>query len=284
MPKMWFQLAEQGAGAKRLILSYWMYKIFGEKSLRVIAFFVVLIVFLTAKERRKASAKFFKAINKPVLISSFKQFLNYGNALVDKFISFTGDFDTSRFIIDNEDAFNGAFFITTHIGNVEILRSLVNREKRVNIFLQSNACEIFNQFLKTFEVKINADTFPVEEINAETSILISDRLKNGEIVFMAGDRISASNINKVYPADFIGKQINLPLGTLKFALMMDCPVYFIVCVKEGKNYKVYTRRFQSNSNKKSEKLEDLKKEYSKFLEEFTLKYPYQFYNFYEMMN
>lgn len=287
MAEKWFQMKEQGAGTKRLMLTWQIYKIFGEFPIRIIAFFVVLTVFLTASKQRRASEKFYKVMKKPPLLSSFKLFLNYGNALVDKFLSFSGNLNPRKLVIDKKDIYKGAFFITTHIGNAEILRTLLQADisgkpERVNVFLQSNACEIYNSFLKTLEVKSNVETFPVEEINAETSILISDRLKSGEIVFMAGDRISAQNSNKVYETDFLGKKIKLPLGTLKFALLMDVPVYFIICAKEGKYYKVYTEQFISKSEKRTEKLKELQQAYSKFLEDYTLKYPYQSYNFYDI--
>lgn len=287
MPKKWFQMEEQGAGTGRLIASYYLYKIFGAGALRVIAFFVVLGVFITAKERRDASFKFYKILNKPPLISSFKQFLNYGNALVDKFISFCGDLNTDKFEIKNSKVFNGAFFINTHIGNIEILRSLLSlpQAKRANVFLQADACKVFNNFLKTLETKVNMDVFPVEEISAETSITISDRLKDGEIVFMAGDRVSAQNTNMVYEGEFLGQKIRLPLGTLKFALMMNCPIYFIICAKEGKSYIIHTEEFVFfEGEKRSERLNRLKSEYVKFLEKYTLKYPYQFYHFFDIFS
>ena len=129
---------------------------------------------------------------------------------------------------------------------------------------------------------MNADIFPVEDIDIETSIIISERLKNGEIVFMAGDRISAQYENRVFEGEFLGKKIQLPQGTLKFALMMNVPIYFIVCAKKKKNYIVEAEEFIPKQNKKQEKLDELKQAYLKFLEKYTLKYPYQFYNFYQM--
>ena len=284
MAKNWFQLSEQGAGEKRLILSYWAYKILGEKALRIIAFLVSISVFLTAKERREASFKFYRLIKKPPVTSAIKQFLNYANSLVDKFISFIGDFNTDNFILDNPEIYKGSFFITTHIGNIEIMRSLIDKLQghRVNIFLQANACKTFNSFLKKFEAKVNAEVFPVEEISMETSILIFERLKAGELVFMAGDRVSAQNSNTVYEADFFSEKIRLPLGTIKFALMMGAPIYFIVCAKEGKKYKISTKRFEGYHTSKKSTLEELKIEYAKFLEEYTVKYPYQFYHFYDI--
>ena len=287
MGKKWFQLAEEGAGNKRLLLTKYIYDLFGEIPVRIIAFFVVLSVFIKAKERRRAVEKFCKLINKPPFFGAFRLFFNYGNSLVDKFISFLGKLNPDKFILDNRDIYKGAFFITTHIGNVEILRTLFQSDKfphpkRVNVFLQSNACTIFNNFLKTLQLNLNIDVFPVENIDAETSILISERLQNGEPVFMAGDRVSAQNVNKVYEADFLGKKIKLPLGTLKFALMLNCPIYFIVCAKEGNKYIVHTQKFQQLRQKRSENLEDLKEAYAHFLEEYALKYPYQFYHFHDI--
>ena len=287
--KKWFQLSEEGAGKIRLQALKFMFDKFGEFPVRIIAFFVVLSVFLKAKERREASLKFFKRINKKhLLLSAFRQFLNYGNSLVDKFLSVMGKLDPQKFELPEEDIFKNAFFITTHVGNVEIMRSLFQLQneiepKRVNIFLQANACKIFNDFLKTLELHIpEIEVFPVEEISPQTSIEISDRLQNGEIVFMAGDRLSAQNENVAYEAKFLNHKVKFPLGTLKFALMLNVPVYFIVCVKDGKKYKIFTEKFVSEKLKRSEKLEDLKLQYVKFLEKYTLLYPEQFFNFYDM--
>lgn len=289
MAKKWFQLSEEGAGKLRLQALKFMFDKLGEFPVRIIAFFVVLSVFLQAKDRRNASLKFFKIINKKhLLLSAYRQFLNYGNSLVDKFLSVMGKLDPQKFELPEEDIFKSAFFITTHVGNVEIMRSLFQLKnkfepKRVNIFLQANACKIFNDFLKTLELHIpEIEAFPVEEISPHTSIEISDRLQNGEIVFMAGDRISAQNENIAYEAEFLNHKVKFPLGTLKFALMLNVPVYFIVCVKDRKKYKIFVEKFVSDKQKRTEKLEDLKLQYVKFLEKYTLLYPEQFFNFYDM--
>ena len=285
MRKNWFQLSESGAGEKRLILSFYLYKIFGKNILRIIAFFVVLITFFTAKDRRKASEKFFKILGrKHILLDSWIQFFNYGNSLVDKIISFLGDFDNKNFVYEDSDFETGVFYLTTHIGNVEILRSLLEDYKntKVNVFLQANVCEIFRKFLNTFEKKVALDTFPIEEINLNTSILISEKLKQGENVFMAGDRVSAQNSSKIYKKKFLGKKISLPLGVIKFALMMDAPIRFILCVKEGKKYRVIIEKFIPTTANKSEIVEELKNKYVEFLEKYTLKYPHQFYNFFDI--
>ena len=288
MAKKWFQLPEQGAGVKRLILTKHIYQIFGELPVRIIAFFVALSVFCKSKERRNAAKKFFKHIKKRfVTVSSLILFVNYANAAVDKFLSFLDKLSPDIFVLDKPEDFSGTFFITTHIGNIEILRSLLSstkyvKPKRVNIFMQASSCKIFNNFLKTLEIKTDTETFAIEEINPETSIMISERLQNGEIVFMAGDRISAQAENRTFEADFLGQKVQFPIGTFRFAQIINAKIYFIVCAKEGRKYKVFTQKFLPNKEKRSENLEELCKQYVEFLEKFTRKYPYQFYNFFDL--
>lgn len=280
MTKKWFEMKEEGAGTNRLLLTWFIYKNFGEIPVRLIAFCMTIIVFLTAKERRQISEKFFKRIGKPPLISTFKLFLNYANSLVDKMIAFSGNLDTNKIIFQTPKDFAGTFFISTHVGNVEILRSMLTTtpDTRINVFLQSSACKIFNNFLKRLEVKVNLEVLAVENISPNTSITISERLEKGEVVFMAGDRVSAQNANKFYERPFLNDKITLPIGILKFALMMHSPICFITCIKEGDKYKVFTKEFQPKSNKKTENLEQLQNEYVNFLEENAKKYPYQYYN------
>lgn len=284
MTQKWFQLREQGAGEKRLLLTWVLYKIGGEKVLRFIAFCVSVSIFLTAKERRNASIKFFKHVGKIPIKSAFKQFINYGDSLVDKILSFSGKLKVEDFVIDDEDVFKGTFFLSTHVGNVEILRTMLahSNAPRANIFMQSNVCEIFNHFLQKMEIETNLEVFPVENIDVETSIETSERLKNGEIVFLAGDRISAQNSKKVYNAKFLGKNAKFPIGALKFALMMECEIAFVVCVKVKDKFLVHTQKFIAKNYDKKSRLEQLEREYIEFLEKYTLKYPEQYYNFYDI--
>lgn len=297
--KQWFKYKENSAGEKRLILTWFIFKHFGEIPVRIIAFFVAIITFLKAKEQRKAVEKFFKILNtkkEPAFLSAFKTFFSYANSLVDKMIAFGGKFNTENFIFEeNNDktqlekflkAKKGAFFISTHIGNVEIMRVLLHSEKyksdtAINVFLQKNMCEIFNKFLEHIQIKENIKTFPVEDIDVETSIKMSENLTKGEFVFMAGDRVSAQNTNACYTEKFLGKNVKFPLGTLKFALMMNYPIFFVVCAKKNKNYIIHLKEF-SSSKEKNEKLDEIKKEYIKFLEKYTLLYPYQSYNFFDI--
>ena len=295
----WFEQKEESAGVKRLLLSWWLYKIFGVIPLGIIAFFVILFGYVGMKEQKEALKTYFENLSeytknkkyKPSFLNKFKIFLNYANSLVDKIQGFAGDY--KNLVFENDEVKTeisnllknkqGIFFITNHIGNVELMRTLllskVMEEKpRVNIFLQKNHCEIFNTFLEKIAVKTNVSIYPVEDIDIDTSVEVQEKLKNGEIVFMAGDRLSAKNVESFYETEILNRKVKLPIGVLKFAQMLDSEIYFVTCAKNIVKYEIHAKRFEKE-NSKTDTIQKLQKEYAFFLQSSILKYPYQFYHF-----
>ncbi len=295
----WFEQKEESAGVKRLLLSWWLYKTFGVIPLRIIAFFVVLFGYVGMKDQKQSLNAYFTALfnytnNKtfnPSFFNNFRLLLNYANSLVDKIQGFSGNYKNIEF--ENDDLKqeissllknkHGIFFITNHIGNVELMRVLlladVMEEKpRVNIFLQKNHCEIFNTFLEKISVKTNIEIYPVEDIDLETSVEVEEKLKNGEVVFMAGDRLSAKNVETFYEEKVLDSDVKLPVGVLKFAQILGSEIYFVTCAKNKAEYEICAKRFEKE-NSKTDTIQKLQKEYASFLQSSILKYPYQFYHF-----
>ena len=117
-----------------------------------------------------------------------------------------------------------------------------------------------------------------EDIDIDTSVEVQEKLKNGEIVFMAGDRLSAKNVETFYEEKILDKDVKLPIGVLKFAQMLDSEIYFVTCAKNIVEYEILAKRFEKE-NSKTDTIQKLQKEYASFLQSSILKYPYQFYHF-----
>lgn len=287
----WFEVKEQAAGTKRLLLLWYIYKVFGKKAVKYIAFFVTFFAFVFGGEIRGFSQKYLAAAGiKPYLINSFKHFLSYSYSLIDRMevfanrfnpdnISFASEYDKNIFLNDIY-AGKGVFFICSHLGNIEVLRAFLRSDKmrndiHVNVFLSENQCKIFNNFIKRIAVKQNVTTFPVENIGVATPIMIKEKLDNGEIAFLAGDRVAETN-SSVFVSEFLGKKMEFPVGTFKFAKIMDVPVYYIAVLKDKNDkYVVHLQKAPLNQ-------EDMQNEYVKFLEKLTKEFPLQFYHFYDI--
>lgn len=296
----WYEVKEQAAGHKRLMLLWYIYKLAGKNAVKFIVFFVTLFAFLGAPKIRKCSEKYLKvAAGKAALTDSFKHFLSYAYALVDKMEMFTDNFPFKNIYFADEaqremlykDLLDkkGIYFLCSHLGNINAMRTFfrsgtVIEDIKVNLFLEAKQCKIFKSFID----KISSDnpivTYPVEEIDLTTSIELKDKLDSGEIIFMAGDRIAPNNDNAVFQTDFLGRKVNFPIGAFKFGMLMGAPIYFIACTKEKHDkYAIHIQKFEF-IGKRQEKLEELEQQYVKFLEKLTSKYPYQFYHFYDFFN
>lgn len=294
----WFQVEEQSAGEKRLILSWYLYKIFGKNILYFIAFLVSFFTFICSKKIRLFSKKYFMVISdytnlKPTSINSFRLIYSYACSLVDKMLIYSGDFDTDNLLFDREeDKENlfaeiknnkGLFFICSHVGNIEVMQGLfLNKNTRinndVNIFLSNRQSQIFNSFLKKIQLDFPLKLYPVEDIGLNTGLELKENLDNGGIVFIAGDRLAENNDKQNIQAEMFSRKILLPKGTFKLAKLMGVPIYFVAVIKIGKNYKIYLEK-QNNLSER-----ELISAYTKYLEKIILINPFQFFHFYDFFN
>ncbi len=314
--KKWFQIKERAAGQKRLMFMFYVYKIFGKKAVNFLTFWVALVTFLSSKSLREYSKTnlsvifdYCKKNNQsspaPDFINSFKNVFNYSLTLVDNMEIFSGDYDVNKILFNSENDKNifyedikarkGIFFICSHNGNINVLRMFFKNKdplKRsdVNVMLSKQQCKVFNSFLKKVyekgKVKMHntVSFFPVEEIDIDTSIELKQKLDNGEIAFMAGDRLSSGSANITFTSKFFGKDVEFPVGTFKMAQLMETPVYFIGALKtKNDSYTIYLEKFSAAQSKK-ESLIKMEKEYVKFIEKLTIIDPLQFYHFYGLFS
>lgn len=295
--KKWFEMKEQAAGKKRLLILWYIYKFIGKKSVKFIVFFVTLFAFLGAPNVRKCSQKYLKiATGNGSLIQAFKHFLNYSYGLVDEMEMFTDNFPFKDISFADENMKNllyddllkkkGIYFLCSHLGNINAMRAFFRSGEivddiKANLFLEAKQCQVFKNFINSISSDNPITTYSVDNIDVTTSIEIKEKIDNGEILFIASDRVSAHNENAMFISDFLGRKMGFPIGAFKFALILDAPIYFIACTLEkGGKYKIHLQKFDFFGTRK-EKLQTLETQYVQFLENLTKKYPLQLYHFYD---
>ncbi len=296
----WFNIKEKSAGEKRLLISWYLYKLLGVNIVLVIAFFVAIVTFFTNKDLRNYSKKYFKVLysftknkkHKPSWFNSFRHILSYANALVYKMEAFAGTYNIKNIRFTNEtmerEFFEriknkeGILFICSHIGNVNIMKTFLNNNtypqpKTVSVFLQKEHCTIFNNFINSLEIKRdNLKIYPIEEFDITTVSELDENLKDGGIAFIAGDRISSNNPDKYLEAKFLNHKILLPMGTFKLAEILNYKTYFISCLRNKEKYDIYLEE-QTNLN-----ISALQENFVKFMEKMVQITPFQFYHFYDI--
>ena len=182
----------------------------------------------------------------------------------------------------------GAFLLSTHLGTIEVFPALstsspfpIPRSPFVHAFQQMGHDAVFTEIFTRHLDASRLTLHPVEDIGVETAVRMQEAIGRGELVLMAGDRVSAGS-ERTLRHDFLGRPCVWPKGAFVFAKLMEAPIFFVTCVRTGWNaYEVHVREFVPSEGPFLASLLDA---YVRFLEEETLAHPEQWYQFYRFFS
>jgi len=295
----WSKIEERGSLLGMQIL-FFIYKLLGRYPLRVVLFPVVLYLYFSGKPARKASKQFLQQVslatgkNYLKWYSGFKHFWTFADAAFDKVDAWLGRITHERVRYNDESIMEkisssgkGAVFIGSHLGNLEVCRALSHGRyaTKINVLVFTEHAVKFNALLKQVTPEVDVDLIQVSSIGPDTAIALKAKVDNGEIVVIVGDRTSASVTGRVTKTDFLGKPAPFSQGPFILASVLECPLYFLFCLKEPKGFLVHFEHISDQiklpRKQRAEILDNLITRYAKLLESFAKASPYQWFNFYD---
>ncbi|MBO7482914.1 MAG: MMPL family transporter [Kiritimatiellae bacterium] len=302
----WASQKEQSAGRIRLFLIWSIYRFLGKTAAKILFFPAYLFIYPFCRPARAALRQYYGVLG--IKGDTFRQILEFAWSMIDKTDACSLCKDPPSFTIEGDDGWvdGGCFLLSTHLGCIEVLPALRKtwgqtpsgrggtldgraESVKVHAFQQMGHDALFTEMFAKKMDPSQLTLHAVEDIGVETAVEMKEAIARGEIVLMAGDRLpaSAGRVRAEGPGgrgqtprrreiglerDIFGRRCRWPKGVFRFAAMMECPVYAIVCVKTGWNaYSVIARRLDGS---------DLLGGYVAFLEEETRKRPLQWYQFY----
>lgn len=182
----------------------------------------------------------------------------------------------------------GAVLIGSHLGNQEVCRALVRSKYpvRINVLAHTKHTAAFNRILKESNSEVDLQLIEVTELSPAISVMLTDCIDRGELVVIVGDRLSTQAPERAVWADFLGQSAPFAVGPWVLASLMQCPVYLMFCMKEAQGYNLMFEPFAPDGitlprKTRQQQLEHLASRYAMQLEKVLLKYPYQWFNFYD---
>lgn len=300
--KHWSKMQERGNYLGIQILLY-VFKLFGRKGLWVILFPVVCYMFITGKVARKASKEFLQQVNKynniatrVTLKQQLTHFCNFADSALDKIDAWLGRITNNDINYTNEELFSdlyqrqqGAIFIGSHLGNLEVCRalSLQRHYKKVNVLVFTHHAVEFNKMLKKINPDVSVNLIQVTEMGPDLAILLKDKVDKGEIIVIVGDRTSTTTASRSTRVEFLSKQAPFSQGPFILASLLDCPVYFLFCLKNrtSKKYDVifehYSQTLKVSRTKRPQLINKVIADFAQRLSFYASQYPYQWFNFYD---
>ena len=273
---------------------------------------VTFFYYIFNKNARKACQTYQKQLREftgrkiPPRISAYRQMRSFSLCVLEKMEGWLGKIKFDRIQYHNDDVENildllrsgkGALLITSHLGNMELLRSLsdynkqlVGREVPVYVVMDLNVNRNFSETLKSVNPKVSFNVINSNDIGPDSIVTLMDAIEAGSLVVIAGDRTSVTLKEKNLRISFLGKDAPFPYGVFLIAALLKAPVYFMFGLRSrlsifNPKQNVYIEKCHTDFNcprsEREARIIQCCGEFVARLEKYCILYPYQWYNFFD---
>lgn len=298
----WSVLRERG-DESGLRVMYAAYTLLGRWAFTLLLYPVVAYFCVTAPRARAASREYLQRIRyrlqdrrRPIgaQLSTFSHLFDFGNSVLDKVAMWAGAFPAANIEFDDpllfkrvRDSGRGAMFIGSHLGNLEVLRAYADIEQglKVNALMLTRNSPNVNRLMAAMGPRALNHVIQLDSLGAESVVTLQDKVRAGEHVAIAADRLSVRHRDRSIHVPFLGRPAPFPEGPFILASLLSCPVYLLFCLRIGKRYRVFIEPFADPlvlpRAQRHHALEHAVAAYAARLEEHCLLAPTQWFNFFD---
>ena len=180
----------------------------------------------------------------------------------------------------------GLVLVTAHVGCWQVaMATLGCLETPVNMLMRREEGELDRHYFEHSGENPYRIIDPAGFLGGTLEML--GVLKQGEVLCVMGDRVTGSARNAV-PVDFLGGRAAFPFSAFKLASSTGAPVVVMFTCKTGPDsYALELARVirvPRDLGRSGEAAAPYVAEFAEALEGFVEKYPYQFFNFFDLWN
>lgn len=276
---------------------YWAIRLGGRRPAYFFLYFVVFyyVVFHPAVKdktepylsRRFPDSGLFKRF-----FQRYRFSLHLGKALIDRAVFGICKENSIRISFERDDdlvrlkALNGGFVILmSHVGGWQVVMSALSAlGKPVNLLMLREEQDIDKHYFEHGQGKAPFNIISPEQFLGG-AIEMLNALKNDEILCIMGDRVFKSS-ELAIDMEFLGGRVRFPVSAFKIASIAQKAVVVLYSQKTGPaDYRLTIPEIIHIPGKLGKNVEKFRPYVQRFvisLEQYTRRYPYQFFNFYDM--
>ena len=278
-----------------------VHRLLGRLPFRLCLVPVVFWYWLTRPLARRSSREYLDRLQQtygvfpsaPGAAQGLHHLFRFGETLLDKTLALSGRFRMRGLRFEGHEALlrdciergRGAVLITAHMGCLELLQAAAERREglRVTILVHTAHAPRFNRILQRLNPDSTVRLVQVTDFSAVTVMMLADRIAAGECIAIAGDRVPVHG-DRVIRANFLGREAPLPIGPYLLASLLDCPAYFICCLREAEGYRVRIERLAERivlpRRSRQESLAAYAGQFSAWMERQLQRAPFEWFNFF----
>jgi len=298
------QSEEENSWSSRSIGSDWQHQVFylaiklgGRRSAYFMLYFVVAYYVLCSPLTRERASyyllrRFPESFGLQRLWHCYKLILEFSKVLVDRAVvgilgpeSFDICLDGREELLSLRDENRGMILMTAHVGCWQVAMSALEFLRRpVNMLMRREDGDIDRHYYEHAGIPCPYQIIdPTGYLGGTLEMM--GALKQGQIVSVMGDRLLGSDKSNTQ-VNFLGGQATVPFSAYKIASATGAPIVVFFARKDGpKSYKMQLAkviRVPQIKGRNAETFNPFAQEFAKVLEDFSSRYPYQFYNFHDM--
>ncbi|WP_312072535.1 glycosyltransferase [Atlantibacter sp.] len=296
----------KGLLGMRIMLLVW--RLLGRGAFELLLRPVVGVYWLLARDARHASQAWIAAVKQQRArlqiqdeqrLSSYRHFLRFGSAMLDKVASWRGELQPGKQVVFAEGAEalldltapEGKLILASHLGDVEACRAMAQRSgaRTVNALVFTDNARRFKQIMEEMAPQAGVNLLPVTHIGPETAMLLKEKLDAGEWVAIVGDRIAVNPQRggdwRVIWSSFMGRPAPFPQGPFILASALRCPVVLLFALREQGRLVLHCEPFANPLTlpraTRQQALQDAVDHYAARLEHYALRSPLDWFNFFD---
>lgn len=301
----WSEIQEAGTLFGMRFL-YFIYSILGRRIFSLFMYPVALYFVLFRSSQRQASLQFLQTHyqfyprvwnSKPGYGQVLLHFKSFAEVVLDKLLGWIIEIKEGDFVLMEPDLVNalledtrGQVIIGSHFGNLEFCRGFMQRYKNkvINILIYDKHAGNFVKMMQKESPDSRLNVFQVDEFDVTTIMLLKEKVGRGEWVFIAGDRIPLSGLERTVNVRFFGRLAPLPIGPYLLAKALACPVKFMFAYRHPLHDNKIVFGLNDVCDKvvlsRKQKMDDIRQYAQLFancLEAHSAQAPHQWFNFYD---
>jgi len=181
----------------------------------------------------------------------------------------------------------GAILLGAHLGSFDLLR-LISAQSgiTVNVLMFTAHAERINRFFAKLNPLSRVHVIAFDPNSVASIFELKGCIDRGELVGILGDRLWQRQKGRTVVTNFLGRPALLPLGPFQLQTLLGCPMLLALCLRTGRDrYRAIARPFAEAgvlpSGERVKRAQELAQAFAKLLEEYCLRSPYQWFNFFD---
>lgn len=292
----WSHCSERGSGVGMALLLA-SYRWLGKPVARLMLYPIVFYFFVANKAARQSSRlyldRLLKITTKPTPYgawATFRHMLAFARSALDKFSAWIGDIPANRVTLHGLEHLSfsgqqGALIVSAHLGNIEMARALaVKRKLTINAVVYTEHAQRFNTFLAKSSADFGVNLLQVSQFGPDTAVILKEKIEQGEMVVIMGDRTPPAENGRVVTVDFLGYPAEFAQGPWILASLLDCPIYLMFCFSGQQEHNIFLEPFSERiilpRKERQRYVAEYAQRYARRLEAYCKEYPLQWFNFF----